>query len=112
MKNIRPISRFPIAINLGEESEGLSELAVGRTADGSDSKNKSLLYFSDPSARLQGWNTKVQLVKALDGNKLASTPLLIFNTCLILATLSSFLRNDMAALIGDLSYLSQPFELK
>ncbi|EJE8558481.1 OmpA family protein [Vibrio vulnificus] len=58
----------------------LPELAVGQTADGSSSKNASPLYFSDSSGRLQGWNTKVQSVKELDGNKLASSPLLISST--------------------------------
>ncbi|HGF5111115.1 hypothetical protein ACEWAV_21625 [Vibrio parahaemolyticus] len=45
----------------------LPELAVGQTADGSSSKNESPIYFSDSSGRLQGWNTKVQSVKELDG---------------------------------------------
>ncbi|MFV8451928.1 OmpA family protein [Vibrio campbellii] len=58
----------------------LPELAVGQTADGSSSKNESPLYISDSSGRLQGWNTKVQTVKELDGNKLASSPLLISST--------------------------------
>ncbi|EHH3081811.1 OmpA family protein [Vibrio vulnificus] len=58
----------------------LPQLAVGQTADGSSSKNESPLYISDSSGRLQGWNTKVQSVKELDGNKLASSPLLISNT--------------------------------
>ncbi|HAT8555949.1 TPA: OmpA family protein [Vibrio vulnificus] len=58
----------------------LPELAVGQTADGSSSKNESPIYFSDSSGRLQGWNTKVQSVKELDRNKLASTPLLISST--------------------------------
>ncbi|WP_241909488.1 hypothetical protein [Vibrio tasmaniensis] len=56
------------------------QLAVGQTADGSSSKNESPLYISDSSGRLQGWNTKVQSVKELDGNKLASSPLLISST--------------------------------
>lgn len=58
----------------------LPELAVDKTADGSSSKNESPLYFSDSSGRLQGWNTKVQSVKELDWNKLASTPLVISST--------------------------------
>ncbi|TOP20847.1 cell envelope biogenesis protein OmpA, partial [Vibrio parahaemolyticus] len=58
----------------------LPELAVGQTADGSNSKNESPLYFSDSSGRLQGWNTKVQSVEELDWYKLASTPLLISST--------------------------------
>lgn len=58
----------------------LPELAVDKTADGSNSKNKSPLYFSDSSGRLQGWNTKVQSVEDLDGNKLSSSPLLISST--------------------------------
>lgn len=58
----------------------LPQLAVGQTADGSGSKNESPLYISDSSGRLQGWNTKVQSVKELDGNKLASSPLLISST--------------------------------
>ncbi|CDU07681.1 OmpA family protein [Vibrio coralliirubri] len=58
----------------------LPQLAVGQTADGSSSKNESPLYISDSSGRLQGWNTKVQSVKELDGNKLASSPLLISST--------------------------------
>lgn len=48
--------------------------------DGSNSKNASPLYFSDSSGRLQGWNTKVQSVKELDGNKLSSSPLTISST--------------------------------
>ncbi|MFA0096670.1 OmpA family protein [Vibrio splendidus] len=58
----------------------LPQLAVGQTADGSSSTNESPLYISDSSGRLQGWNTKVQSVKELDGNKLASSPLLISST--------------------------------
>ncbi|WP_260260649.1 OmpA family protein [Vibrio intestinalis] len=58
----------------------LPELAAGQTADGSSSKNDSPLYFSDSSGRLQGWNTKVQSVKELDGNKLSSSPLTISST--------------------------------
>ncbi len=58
----------------------LPELAVDKTADGSNSKNESPLYFSDSSGRLQGWNTKVQSVEDLDGNKLSSSPLLISST--------------------------------
>ncbi|MCG9575488.1 OmpA family protein [Vibrio tubiashii] len=58
----------------------LPELAVGQTADGSNSKNESPLYFSDSSGRLQGWNTKVQSVEELAGNKLSSSPLLISST--------------------------------
>lgn len=58
----------------------LPQLAVGQTADGSGSKNESPLYISDSSGRLQGWNIKVQSVKELDGNKLASSPLLISST--------------------------------
>lgn len=58
----------------------LPELAVGQTADGSSSKNKSPLYFSDSSGRLQSWNTEVQSVNELVGSKLASTPLLISST--------------------------------
>lgn len=58
----------------------LPELAVVQAADGSSSKNESPLYFSDSSGRLQGWNSKVQSVNELVGNKLASTPLLIFST--------------------------------
>lgn len=57
----------------------LPELTVGQTADGSNSKNESPLYFSDSSGRLQGWNTKVQSVEDLAGNK-PSSPLLISST--------------------------------
>ncbi|ELP5902427.1 OmpA family protein [Vibrio vulnificus] len=57
----------------------LPELTVGQTADGSNSKNASPLYFSDSSGRLQGWNTKVQSVEDLAGNK-PSSPLLISST--------------------------------
>ncbi|EIO3937149.1 OmpA family protein [Vibrio vulnificus] len=66
-----PLPGFALAI---------PQLAVGQTADGSSSKNESPLYISDSSGRLQGWNTKVQSVKELDGNKLASSPLLISST--------------------------------
>ncbi|WP_261886053.1 OmpA family protein [Vibrio pomeroyi] len=58
----------------------LPELAVVQAADGSSSKNESPLYFSDSSGRLQGWNSKVQSVNELVGNKLGSTPLLISST--------------------------------
>ncbi|PWF70816.1 cell envelope biogenesis protein OmpA [Vibrio sp. T9] len=59
----------------------LPELTVGQAVDGSNSKNASPLYFSDSSGRLQGWNTKVQSVKELDGNKLSSSsPLTISST--------------------------------